>query len=162
MSSPTYQRSHCFISSPAIACHFQMAIIRVRIWNISLSQLISDTFQLNRYLQISNNFQRVMKKVLMMKRRMNKINIRAGNDVITLMNRWLVLKRLNWDKISFGICYRLVTRLENILPIIYHEDRDLLGLFPFSWTTMDSFTHTHLYLYWLSSVGQTCNHWPFN
>ena len=61
----TCQRSHCFISSPAIACHFQMAIIRVRIWNISLSQLISDTFQLNRYLQISNNFQRVMKKVLM-------------------------------------------------------------------------------------------------
>ena len=40
---------------------------------------------------------------VMMWRGMNEINIRAGNDVITLMNRWLVLKRLDWDKISLSI-----------------------------------------------------------
>ena len=57
-------------------------------------------------------------------KRMNKINIRAGNDVITLMNRWLVLKGLDWDKISFGICWAPGWRTY-ILSIIYHENRDL-------------------------------------
>ena len=61
-------------------------------------------------------------KVLMW-RGMNEINIRAGNDVITLMNRWLVLKGLDWGKISFGI-YSVLTRFENLLSIRCFSKRE--------------------------------------